>query len=258
MPSPVESLVRLLSSAHRTGHLAPAAQLDALNAATVAEGYAAQAGVVIALGERVEGWKVGFGPDKLPAAAPLLGGVVAPQGATVALPPDRPFILEIEIAFRLARDLPPRPGRPYTPSEIGDAIDVALAGAELIAARGGMPAAGTPFPRFIADLQGNAGYVCGSETRGFRSVDLKACRVSLWIDDERVHDAVGGHPQGDPYLPLVAWANAQCDRLGGLRAGQIVTTGTLTPPRLVDQPCRVRATIDGVGEVALSLSAARG
>ena len=45
MPSPVESLVRLLSSAHRTGHLAPAAQLDALNAATVPEGYAAQAGV---------------------------------------------------------------------------------------------------------------------------------------------------------------------------------------------------------------------
>ena len=120
------------------------------------------------------------------------------------------------------------------------------------------PAAGTPFPRFIADLQGNAGYVCGSETRGFRSVDLKACRVSLWIDDERVHDAVGGHPQGDPSLPLVAWANAQCDRLGGLRAGQIVTTGTLTPPRLVDRPCRVRATIEGVGEVALSLSAALG
>ena len=234
MPSPVESLVRLLSSAHRTGHLAPVAQLDALNTATVSEGYAAQAGVVIALGERVAGWKVGFGPDKLPAAAPLLGGVVARQGATVALPPDRPFILEIEIAFRLARDLPPRPGRPYTPSEIEDAIDVALAGAELIAARGGMPAAGTPFPRFIADLQGNAGYVCGSETRGFRSIDLKACRVSLWIDDERVHDAVGGHPQGDPYLPLVAWANAQCDRLGGLRTGQIVTTGTLTPPRAVD------------------------
>ena len=88
MPSPVESLVRLLSSAHRTGHLAPAAPLDALNAATVPEGYAAQAGVVIALGERVEGWKVGFGPDKLPAAAPLLGGVVAPQGATVALVAD--------------------------------------------------------------------------------------------------------------------------------------------------------------------------
>ena len=72
-----------------------------------------------------------------------------------------------------------------------------------------------------------------------------------------MHDAVGGHPQGDPYAPLVAWANAQCDRLGGLRAGQIVTTGTLTPPRPVDRPCRVRATIEGVGDVALALSAPR-
>lgn len=257
MPSSVESLVRVLSSAHRTGRIAPAATLDALAAATLPEGYAAQAGVVVALGERVDGWKVGFGPDRLPAAAPLLGSVVARSGATMALAPDRPVILEIEIAFRLARDLPPRPGRPYAQAEIEDAVDVALAGAELIAARGGMPATGTPFPRFIADLQGNAGYVCGGETRGFRSVDLKACRVSLWIDDERVHDAVGGHPQGDPYAPLVAWANAQCDRLGGLRSGQIVTTGTITPPRPVDRPCRVRATIEGVGDVALTLAAPR-
>lgn len=257
MPSSIENLVHALSSAHRGARLAPAAELGALNV-TLAEGYAAQAGVVIALGERVAGWKVGFGPDRLPAAAPLVAGVVVPSGGILALPPGRSALLEIEIAFRLARDLPPRPDRPYTRGEVIDAIDVALAGAELIAARGGMPSTGTPFPRFIADLQGNAGYVCGSETRGFRSVDLRACRVSLWIDDERVHDAVGGHPQGDPYAPLVAWANVQCDRLGGLRAGQVVTTGSITPPRPVDRPCRVRATIEGVGDVALTLAAPRG
>ncbi len=257
MPSSIENLVHALSSAHRGARLAAAAELGALNV-TLAEGYAAQAGVVIALGERVAGWKVGFGPDRLPAAAPLVAGVVVPSGGILALPPGRSALLEIEIAFRLARDLPPRPDRPYTRGEVIDAIDVALAGAELIAARGGLPAEGTPFPRFVADLQGNAGYACGSATRGFASLDLEGCRVSLFIDDELVHEAVGGHPQGDPYAPLVAWANAQCDRLGGLRAGQVVTTGTMTPPRPIDRPARVRAAVEGVGEVALALVAPRG
>ena len=256
MVSTVETMVHALASAHRSGRVARASELEALDV-SMGEAYAVQAGTAIALAEGVGGWKTGFGPDGEPVAAPMFASTVATRGASVALPPDRGVILEIEIAFRLGRDLPPRPDRPYTRGEVEDAVDVVLAGAEILAPRGGMPATGTPYPRFVADLQGNAGYVCGGETRGFRSVDLKACRVSLWIDDERVHDAVGGHPQGDPYAPLVAWANAQCDRLGGLRAGQIVTTGSLSPPRPVDRPCRVRAAIEGVGEVALTLSPPR-
>ncbi|CAG0952650.1 2-keto-4-pentenoate hydratase [Burkholderiales bacterium] len=254
MPSSTDRLAQLLSAAHRSGRAAATTDLDPLNV-TIAEAYAAQAVIVRALGARVAGWKTGFGPDGSPVAAPLVDGAVRASGSTVALPPDRPVILEIEIAFRLARDLPPRPQRPYTRGEVEDAVEVALAGAELIAARGGMPSTGTPFPRFVADLQGNAGYVCGGETRGFRTLDLRACRVSLRIDGERVHDAVGGHPQGDPWAPIVAWANAQCDGLGGLRAGQVVTTGSITPPRPVDRPCRVQATIEGVGDVDLALSA---
>lgn len=257
MPTSIETLVHALSSAHRAARPAPADELDALNV-TLAEGYAAQAGVVIALGERVAGWKVGFGPDRQPAAAPLVAGVVVPSGATLVLPRGRPALLEIEIAFRLARDLPPRPDRPYTRGEVVDAIDVALTGAELIAARGGLPAEGTPFPRFVADLQGNAGYACGTATRAFASLDLEACRVTLHVDDERVHDAVGGHPQGDPWAPLVAWAGAQRDRLGGLARGQVITTGSLNKPLPIDKPCRVRARIAGVGEVAFAFVAAKG
>ncbi len=257
MASTVEMLVHELASAHRTGRAVPGGKLDALDV-SIAEAYAVQAGTAIALGERVGGWKAGFGPDKASVAAPMLAGTVAKSGARVALPPDRPAILEIEIAFRLARDLPPRPGRPYTRGEVEDAVDVALAGAEIIAARAGMPSTGAPFPRFVADLQGNAGYVCGGETRAFREIALDACRVELWIDDTLVHDAVGGHPQGDPWAPLVAWAGAQRDRLGGLARGQVITTGSLNKPLPIDKPCRVRARIAGVGEVAFAFVAAKG
>ena len=77
MPSQVESLVRLLSSAHRTGHLAPAAQLDALNAATVAEGYAAQAGVVIGLVAILDG------DARIPAEMSTLIGTIALAAVTL-------------------------------------------------------------------------------------------------------------------------------------------------------------------------------
>ena len=256
MTSRLTPLVDALASAHRSGRAAPAASLDA-HVVTTAEAYEAQAGLARALGERVAGWKTGFGPDAMSVAAPLFAGVMHASGARIPLPPDRPAILEIEIAFRLARDLPPRPAHPYTAAEVAGAVEVALAGAEVIAARGGMPSSGTPYPRFVADLQGNAGYVCGGETRGFRALDLKVARVTLDIDGARVHDGAGAHPQGDPWAPLVAWANAQCDRLGGLRAGQVVTTGSLTPPRPIERPCQVRASIAGVGEVALGFVAAR-
>ena len=244
------TLAQALADAIRSGRAAPAATLGTHDP-TIAEAYEAQAGVARALGERVAGWKTGFGPDKQSVAAPILAGVMHASGATVALPPDRPVILEIEIAFRLARDLPPRPGRPYDRAEVAQAVDAVVAGAELIAARGGMPSTGAPFARFVADLQGNAGYVCGAETRDFRDLDLDALEVALWIDGERVHAGAGGHPQRDPWLPLATWANAQCDRLGGLKAGQVITTGSCTPPRPVERPCAVRATIDRIGEVAL-------
>ena len=256
MTSSVAPLVHVLSSAHRSGRAAPPSELAPLSV-TIAEAYDAQAGIARALGERVAGWKTGFGPDSSSVAAPLFGSVMHPSGARVALPPDRPVILEIEIAFRLARDLPPRPAHPYTQPDIEDAVEVALAGAELIAARGGMPSTGTPFPRFVADLQGNAGYVTGSTTRSFRALDLRTAQVSLDIDGVRVHNAAGGHPQGDPWAPLVAWANRQCDRLGGLKAGQVITTGSVSPPRPIERPCAVHATIAGVGEVALTFVATR-
>ena len=248
---PQSTLARTLADAIRSGRAAPASAFDA-QPPTMAEAYEAQAGVAHALGERVGGWKAGFGADRHPVAAPLLAGVMHKSGATIALPPDRPVILEIEIGFRLARDLPPRPGKPYDHAEVAQAVEAVLVGAELIAARGGMPSGGAPFARFVADLQGNFGYVAGGETREFRSLDLNALELALYIDGERVHAAAGGHPQRDPWLPLVSWANAQRDKLGGLKAGQVITAGSCSPPRPIDTPCTVRATVAKLGEVALT------
>ncbi|MFO1284718.1 MAG: hypothetical protein U1F51_20050 [Burkholderiales bacterium] len=252
MSTTIEALVAAFVPAFRSGRALPAGALDALNVST-AEAYAAQASLCRALGGSVAGWKVGFGPDAASTAAPLLAAGVQPSGGRFALPPDRPLLVEIEIAFRLGRDLPPRPARPYSRGEVEDAVVQVFCGAELLAPRSGMPSAGTPFPRFIVDLHGNCGYVVGNGTAAYRAIDLSACRTRIRVGRSKVHDAVGGHPQGDPWAPVVAWANAQCDGLGGLKAGQILTTGSLHKPIAIEGAARIRAEVEGVGEVALDI-----
>lgn len=213
----------------------------------------AQREVAAALGERVAGWKVGFSPDGLPVAGPLYASVVQPSPATRPLA-SRGFIVEIELAFRLARDLPPRE---YTRDEILDAVGEALIGVELIRGRFGEPPS-APFPAFLADNLGNAGYVTGEATRDFRRLDLKCLRCRFEVDGALVQEQAGGHPQGDPVEPMRAYASRPIDALGGLKAGQVITTGTLTKPLTLDRAARIEASLEGIGRVSLALVAAGG
>jgi 2-keto-4-pentenoate hydratase len=206
--------------------------------------------VAEALGTRVAGWKLGFAPDGRAVAGPLFAELVRPSPARFTLP-SRGFIVEIELAFRLARDLPPKA---WTRDEILDAVDEVLVGVELVAGRRGEPP-GVPYFAFLADNVGNAGYATGASIRDFRRLDLKALPVRFSLDGAVVEDKRGGHPQGDPAEPLRAYAADPNDRLGGLRKGQVVTTGSLTKPLRVDTPARIAASIEGIGEVRVELVA---
>ncbi len=213
--------------------------------------FAVQASVAQALGASVAGWKAGFSPAKVPVAAPLYAGLMRSSGATIAMPRHTPLIVEAEIGFRLAADLPSRPSRPYSRAEVLAAVAEVLIGFELIASRFGEPAK-VPFAAFLADNLGNAGYVAGAALRDFDALDLATLRCTLAVDGATVHDKVGGHPQNDPVLPLVAYANAPKDRLGGFRAGQIITTGSVALMRF-SAPAELTARIEGIGEVSVSL-----
>jgi 2-keto-4-pentenoate hydratase len=209
-----------------------------------------QRDVAARVGARIGGWKVGFGPDGVPFAAPLYAADIVRSPATRRLAPGEHVIVEVELAFRLARDLPPGD----TPrDEILAAIDEALIGIELIRGRLGEPPA-VPFLAFLADNAGNDGYVTGASSRDFRSRDLSSLRCRLDVDGTTVHDKVGGHPQGDPLEPVRAYLARANDALGGLRAGHVVTTGSFTAPIRAVNPGRFGASIDGIGEVRLELA----
>jgi 2-keto-4-pentenoate hydratase len=198
------------------------------------------------LARPVGGWKVAMGPDKRAVGAPLLD--VYSDSAEIGLFPN--CTIEVELAVRLGRDLPKRETGAYDRSDILDAIESLVLGIEVIGGRFD-DAANVPFLSFLADNLGNRAYVLGDQLP-LSTVDQiggLACHVAL--DRVPLHYALASHPSGDPLLPLLAYANEQGDCLGGLKAGQIVTTGSLCGALPVRSAGFLKAELDKVGRVSV-------
>lgn len=216
-----------------------------------AEAYAVQAEVAAALGTTVAGWKVGLLPDGTGWAAPIFACDSLADASTFRFAGDMNSVkVEAELGVRFGRDLPLRPGKPYSREEILDALSAVFAGIELVGTRF---AKGTelPFATRLADNYANTVYAPGADCSNFRHLDLAKIRCVLKQDGKVVSDRIGGHQQGDPMIPVVAWVNAQTDRFGGIKAGQYITTGTLTQPYDLDTSVTLENELEGVGRATL-------
>lgn len=202
------------------------------------EAYRVQDLVLRALagGARPGAWKaIAPRPGTEPAAAPVPPAQVVSSPAR--LPAGRTLLgVEPEIAFRLGADLQP---------------EEALVAIELCETR---LASWESAPALwkIADFQSNAALIVGSGTRAWRAIDFAAQRVSLLVNDRVVRDAVGSHPAKDPSL-LLPWMLQHCARRGGLKAGDIVTTGSWMGIVAVRPGDDIVARFSGIGEARLRL-----
>jgi 2-keto-4-pentenoate hydratase len=228
----------------------PVVEPDFSLPADVAEAAEVQAAVAKRLDARIAGWKIGYTPDGVPVAGPIFDRFLKASGAHFPMREAAVWGVEPEIAVRLGADLPRRIVQSYTRDEILSAIDAVLVGIEIVASRI-IDHKKAPFLFYLADNIGHAGYAIGAEKRNWQDLNLAHLRATLTINGEVVHDAVGGHPTGDPIKPIIDYANAQSDRLGGLRAGQIITTGSLCGLVSVEGPGEVTAAIDRIGEARL-------
>jgi 2-keto-4-pentenoate hydratase len=244
---------RLVEARHaRRTHAFQAAEEPAGSA----EAYAIQADVAAGLGTEVAGWKVGFAPtpEQTPMAGPIFACDMRESGGTYRLAAGETVKVEVELALRLGADLPARPQAPYTAEEILAATQDMLVGIELVGSRFTDPDS-APFTAKLADNFNNAAYVAGEGIRDFGALDRAQLRCRLWIDGELVTDRPGGHADGDPLVPLLAWASRQVDALGGLRAGQVITTGSLNTPAALSRNALIEAELSGLGRVTLRLEA---
>lgn len=213
--------------------------------------YLVQAEVASLLGTGVAGWKTGFSPDRTPIAGPIFACDMSENGGTRRLIPGETALVEVELAIRLARDLPP--GRVYSIEDVLAATDEMLVGVELIGTRYADPDA-APFAARLADNLNNGSYVTGEGTRDFAGLARHGLPLRLWIDGALAADHAGVHPDGDPLTGVAAWASAQADRLGGLKAGQVITTGSLNRTTPISGPARIEAELEGLGRVRLQVA----
>lgn len=252
MSNSVDKIAALFVEAHTRGRQFEAATDPA--PATAQSAYQVQDLVFAALypGQRAGAWKVGGPrPDVEPTAAPIPSARLYASPARVSAQDFHMIGVEVEIAFRLGRDLPPRTAA-YAEEEIAAAISEALVTIELCDTRLSNWRDASALWR-LADFQLNAALVVGSGIQDWRAIDFARQRAELWIDGARTMEATGAHPFGNP-VRLLPWLAAHNGgRCGGLHAGNIITTGAWTGLQFVAPGAEVIARFPGIGEARVTL-----
>src|SRR5207248_9278310 len=103
-----------------------------------------------------------------------------------------------------------------------------------------------PLSERIADCMSNGAFVVGAAQERWREFELAKLDARLEIDGEVLVRGVGGHPAGDPLLPAVELVNG-LRHTTGVRAGQLMTTGTYTGLNFVKPGQRAKAVFEGFG-----------
>jgi 2-keto-4-pentenoate hydratase len=222
-----------------------AARIEALPAAprSVAEAHAVQDRVVALLGEAVGGFKANAPPGEEPTRGLVYARTI--RASPARMPPSEvpPLGVEGEIAFKFARDLPARDA-PYGRAEVAGATSV-LPAIEVVSGRFVDPRARPPLEQ-LADCIANGALVLGAAMPDWSGLDLPRLRVSLLVNGEPVVDRRGGHPIDDPLGVAVALVEMM-RKAGGVRAGQVVTTGSWTGLRFLAPGDRCAVRFEGLG-----------
>jgi len=246
----VEAATRRLVEAHRKRSLAATADL---RLRSERDAYRVQHEVFAALwpGARPAAWKAGGPSDKVtPTAAPIPPENVLRSPASVAGAALQMIGVEAEVAFRFAKDLPPR-SRPYSERAIAAAVGEVLVAIELCGTRleGWKESTGL---WKLADFQNNSALVTGSGTRDWLKIDFlkQECEFAI---GKRVARAKGSHAFGNPFR-LLPWLVKHCAKRGlGLHAGEVVTTGAWTGLEIAEPGDEVVARFPGIGEARLRI-----
>ena len=231
--SRARGFARRLWEARRDGHRIAVEEGE--RPASEAEAYAVQRGITEISERAVAGFKIGatakVAMDMLGVAGPFFGPLYREtfreNGATVRLPEAHTPGIEAEFVVGLAADLPPR-DVPWSFEEARAAVAWVAPGLEIVGTRieGGLAGAGV---LAIADGGANIDFVLGPTDGDWRGADLSSHPVVLTINGSEAGSGNSGMLVfGDP-IAGVAWlANRPEVAPRGLRAGDVVTTGTCT------------------------------
>ena len=238
-PEAIQMAAHALATRRLTGRVAGALPAPC-RPTTLSDALAVQEAVSAELaqrtGERVVGWKCGLPGADTWVLAPLYGSTLyrgddGEAGGSAPPPAGWPVWaqqgqvkVEPELAFVLGRDLPPR-AQPYDTEEVAGAIASAHLALELIDNRYDAQAP-VHFADRLADGLVNQGVWLGPAIDLAAACAAQALDIAVTADAQPLLSQHGAHPAGDPLRPLCWLAEFLRGRGQGLRAGQVVITGS--------------------------------
>ncbi|WDZ94415.1 hydratase [Herbaspirillum sp. WKF16] len=207
------------------------------------------------------GWKIGAtgpgGQQLLNVDAPLAGRLLAERvhrnGAAISLGDSLMSVIEVEVAFRMRRSLPPR-AAPYTQDEVMNAVGSLHPAIEI---------PDTRYDRFkevgaaqlIADNTCADQFVLGAPAAGdWRALDLAALKTFGRISGGEQREGSGAQVLGDPRSALTWLANELSQHGLTLAEGQLVASGSTIVPMPVRAGQTVLADLGALGTVTVHLT----
>jgi 2-keto-4-pentenoate hydratase len=242
----VAAAAELLAKAWRTN--IPLTGLPAASRpATLEEAFAIQDAVVAVLGEAIGGWKAGA---LRPARGPMCASRMHRSPARIPSNSLRLRAVEGEIAFLFNGDMPPR-AEAYTRDEVASHI-FACAAIEIVDSRYANYDAADDLDR-MADLFSSGAFVYGTPVENWATLDLSNPRVTLSFDGSIVLERAGGHATGDPLEACVTLVNGLRGSWG-VRAGQIVTTGSYTGVKVLPVGSTATMQFENLGSAEVTFT----
>jgi 2-keto-4-pentenoate hydratase len=187
-----------------------------------------------------------------PAGGAIFARTVHASPATVSLADFMHLGLEFELGLRLGADLLAT-GAPYTREAVAGHVAACMPAFELIEDRGAdygdLDAAS-----ILTDKCWCGGVVLGPEVADWRRLDLTSAPVELFWNREVVDRGVTGAAMGHPFEGLAWLANLLASRGRGMKAGEIVITGSALRTRFPEAGDEVTYWIEGLGEATVRVA----
>lgn len=161
--------------------------------------------------------------------------------------------VEPEFAFKLAKDFPMR-GDLYREDEVAAGIACVYPAIEIVTSAYGKAWESAGVPALIADNGVHMALVLGEAVSDWGRFDLPSHRVELFINGESKGEGVGANALDGPVKALTWIINFMLQENRGMAAGEIVTTGVVTPFAYVEPGDEVTADFGEIGKVTASFA----
>jgi 2-keto-4-pentenoate hydratase len=204
------------------------------------------------------GYKIGLTSKRMqdmcgidsPVAGVVLSHRVHRSGANISASAYGRLGLEFEIAVRLKRDLVPQ--SVPTLADVANVVDAVAPAIELIDDRRADYRT-LDVLSLIADNSWNAGIVVGEFVPVWP--ELATIDGRAYVDGQALDRGTGGEVLGHPFHPVAWLAGHLAVQDGGLRAGDIVMTGSIITTKFPDRPASYRFDLNGLGSVDVIVTA---